>query len=111
MCRITLILIWIGTIVNSIYSQGLFTKTSLVDFKIDTIGENNHCYSFKPQANYTYRWGFYHKEDIRLTHADFEEMPGMQEKDSTVCIDYYGWHWVCLEATDAKGQRDTMCKK
>lgn len=109
MCRFTLILI--GFIVNSIYSQGLFTKTSLVDFKIDTIGDNNHCYSFKPLPNYTYRWGFYHKEDIRKTHAEFEEMPGMQKKDSIVCIDYYGWHWVCLEATNSAGIRDTMCKE
>jgi hypothetical protein len=101
----------IGIIGSSLRAQIANSKINFASFKIDTIGDNNHCYSFKPLPNYTCRWGFYLKEDIRKTQAEFEEMPGMQKKDSMVCIDYFGWHWVCLEATDAKGQHDTMCKE
>jgi gliding motility-associated-like protein len=84
------------------------------DFTVDTGSSPVYCFIYTPINNVSYRWGFYHKKNIRKEHLPFSESMDFEYKDGKVCIDYrdsLGIRWVCLETINTNGIRDTVCRK
>lgn len=81
------------------------------NFEIDSSGTPIFCFKNRSLNAINYNWGFYHDEDIVPEGKEFKISIG--SSDSIVCNDYYhdtGDFWVCLEAINDLGCKDTICK-
>ncbi len=105
---------------DSVTIQVAFVKA---DFDIDTSGSPKFCFNNTSTNSVNHNWSFYNKNDLKdITPAssrDFEVQLGYQTNASEanaakVCRDYrdsLGSFWVCLEAINSIGCRDTICKR
>jgi len=82
------------------------------DFDIDSSDAPNFCFKNTSTGATDYRWGYYHKDDIVPGSKElFEDLSTKDKKD--VCNNYrdsLGKWYVCLEATNSIGCKDTVCK-
>ncbi|MES2617319.1 MAG: gliding motility-associated C-terminal domain-containing protein [Bacteroidota bacterium] len=84
------------------------------EFVIDTASRPIIKFKFFPHPSLKYRWGLYHTTDITKTHKPFKESKIVYDTDSTFSIDTrdsLGVYRVCLEVTDYRGDKDTVCKR
>ncbi|MES2617916.1 MAG: gliding motility-associated C-terminal domain-containing protein [Bacteroidota bacterium] len=89
------------------------------DFEIDTTKSPIFCFENKSLNSTNHAWSLYNKEDIMLLDpADrkvvFDGITGSEANDPKPCRDYrdsVGEYWVCLEAINDIGCRDTTCRK
>lgn len=91
------------------------SKVSKAYFTIDSSRKPLFCFNKIFEENYSYRWGFYHAENISITKGKFLEntfkLTGYNGKNN--CHDYrdsLGTYWVCLESTDKNNSKDTFCQ-
>lgn len=91
------------------------SKVSKAYFTIDSSRKPLFCFNKILEENYTYRWGFYHSENISITKGKFientDKLTGYNGKNN--CHDYrdsLGTYWVCLESTDKYNNKDTFCQ-
>lgn len=83
-------------------------------FRIDSVSEVHYKITLHRIPTSYYRWGFYHKQDISITHGKFQECKVTYTGDSLININYndsFGTYWVCLESTDFRGIKDTSCRQ
>ena len=89
------------------------------DFDIDSTRKPIFCYKNTSTNSVKNRWSFYNPIDI-MTITDkskrlfIEDGNNSDFNDPSVCRDYrdsLGAYWVCLEATNAEGCMDTVCKR
>lgn len=91
------------------------SKVSKAYFTIDSSKKPLFCFNKIFDENYTYRWGFYHTENICITKGKFledtDKLTGYNGKNN--CLDNrdsLGTYWVCLESTDKYNNKDTFCQ-
>lgn len=92
----------------------VFADSVIADFDIDSTLEPFYCFNNKSSFAVSYRWGFFHEKNILLNDKIFIENEKQNEPDRRICQDFResaGENWVCLEATNANGCKDTVCKK
>ncbi|MEZ4805009.1 MAG: gliding motility-associated C-terminal domain-containing protein [Bacteroidia bacterium] len=88
------------------------------DFEIDSTKKPLFCFNNLSENSTSHRWSFYNPKDImtldsgnRLFIANGNSADYDQPQ---ICEDYrdsLGVYWVCLEATNDIGCKDTICKK
>lgn len=89
------------------------------DFEIDTTQSPVFCFENKSVNSTNHNWSLYNKEDIMLLapgqrNVVFDGITGSEANDPKPCRDYrdsVGEYWVCLEAINDIGCRDTTCRK
>lgn len=84
------------------------------DFTIDETQKPKYCFTNTSQWAISYRWGFFHDKDIRPGKLEFKANVGQYEPERYICENFAlhpGENWICLEATNALGCHDTVCKK
>ncbi len=92
----------------------VYADSVLADFTIDVSKEPEFCFTNTSKYAVTYRWGFYHDKDITIKKDPFLLNTPQAEPDRYLCENFGergGEQWVCLEATNALGCKDTVCKK
>ncbi|MCC6819005.1 MAG: gliding motility-associated C-terminal domain-containing protein, partial [Bacteroidia bacterium] len=91
----------------------------VADFDIDSTKKPIICFSNTSENSVNNRWGFFYTEDLmsiqpvtnRIFVAD-NNTDGFN--DPSFCRDFrdsLGSYWVCLEATNDIGCKDTICKQ
>ncbi len=92
----------------------VFADSVFADFEIDSLNMPIYCFQNTSKFGVSYRWGFYHDTDITQNKSlEFKENLKQNEIDK-ICEDYRkqpGEHWICLEAQNSIGCKDTICKK
>jgi hypothetical protein len=86
----------------------------MADFIISKKDVPEFCFTNRSKWAVSYRWGFFHDTDITVRKLSFNQDASQTPPDSVICknfIDHVGINWVCLEATNALGCMDTVCKK
>lgn len=93
----------------------------VADFDIDSTREPIFCFNNKSTGSTKHQWGIYGKKDVMAVNPasarGFKiDIDSLQPDASNpqVCRDYrdsLGEYWVCLEAINDIGCRDTICKK
>ena len=89
------------------------------DFEIDTTGKPNFCFDNKSTNSVSHRWSFYSNVDLKsVTPASARVFIASGNQNDynniRICEDYrdsVGKYWVCLEATNETGCKDTICKQ
>ncbi len=92
----------------------VFADSVLADFSIDPSQEPVFCFTNLSKYANTYRWGFFHDTDITFRKKEFLTDEKQKEPERHICrnfIDHPGTSWVCLEAENSMGCKDTVCKK
>jgi gliding motility-associated-like protein len=89
------------------------------DFDIDSTNKPVFCFTNTSTNSKSNRWSFYNPKDLltlpiasRIFIANGQN-PGDYDA-AKICEDYrdsLGSYWVCLEATNEIGCKDTICKK
>jgi hypothetical protein len=98
----------------SIDSIEVFADSVVANFEIDSTQMPLYCFNNTSQYAQTYRWGFFHEQDIQNTTLTFLENAQQQEPEKQICQNFNkhpGTYWICLEATNSLGCKDTICKK
>lgn len=91
----------------------IIVQDVVADFDIDSTDKPNFCFINKSEGGTSYRWGYYHKEDIVPDGKTLLEDADVNNKDK-VCNNYrdsLGKWYVCLEASNELGCTDTICKE
>ena len=80
------------------------------DFTIDSSNTPDFKYTRTDVNGVTFRWGYYHQDNIKLTGSPLDV--SFDKNDKVVSVSYTGTDtfWICLEATNATGCKDTICK-
>jgi gliding motility-associated-like protein len=85
----------------------------IADFEIDTSRKPIFCFTNKSEGAVTYNWGYYHENDIVPNGDPFlvddNNVTDMNERCNNY-RDSIGGYWVCLEAINDIGCKDTVCK-
>lgn len=92
----------------------VYADSVLADFNIDASKEPEFCFTNTSKYAVTYRWGFYHEKDITVNKDPFLFNTSQAEPNRYLCENFGergGDQWICLEATNALGCKDTICKK
>ena len=92
----------------------VFADSVMADFSIDESQKPVYCFTNLSKHASDYRWGFFHDTDITVRRLEFRTDELQKEPERYICrnfIDRPGVNWVCLEAVNALGCRDTLCKK
>ncbi len=92
----------------------VFADSIYADFIISKKDDPFYCFTNRSTWAVSYRWGFYHDTDITARKLEFRENEKQNPPDSIICnnfIEHFGVNWVCLEATNALGCKDTACRK
>jgi gliding motility-associated-like protein len=92
----------------------VFADSIYADFVIDDSKKPIFCFTNRSKWAASYRWGFFHDSDITVNRLEFKHNENQFPPDSVICqnfIERYGVSWVCLEAKNALGCMDTVCKK
>ncbi len=94
----------------TVYADSVFAN-----FDIDTTQEPKYCFTNTSTNGVKYRWGFFHTDDItKNKNLVFIENATQVEPERYICQDFFqypGYNWICLEATNAIGCKDTICKR
>jgi gliding motility-associated-like protein len=81
------------------------------DFSIDSSNKPDFCYTRTDVNGVTFRWGFGHKNDIKLgPNKNFIQNTSTSDKKVCTQYDSSGVYWVCFIAKNATGCIDTICK-
>ena len=92
----------------------VYTDSIIANFDIDESRAPIYCFNNTSSFGVKYRWGFFHNKDIVKNKLAFFENAQQNEPDRKICESYFnnpGENWICLEAINALGCRDTICKK
>ncbi|MES2618199.1 MAG: gliding motility-associated C-terminal domain-containing protein [Bacteroidota bacterium] len=92
----------------------VFADSVVADFSIDTTEAPKYCFNNLSQYAVSYRWGFFHDTDIVPMKLGLFVNAEQNEPERKICENFIqnpGEQWVCLEATNALGCKDTICKK
>jgi hypothetical protein len=93
----------------------VYADSVLANFDIDTTQEPKYCFTNTSINGVEYRWGFFHSDDITKNKTlVFTENAKQSEPERFICQDFFqnpGFNWICLEATNAIGCKDTVCKR
>ncbi len=92
----------------------VFADSVLADFTIDETQKPIYCFDNTSKWATQYRWGFFHDTDITHKQLPFKLDQQQAEPDRRICqnfSDHNGINWICLEAINAHGCVDTICKK
>jgi gliding motility-associated-like protein len=85
----------------------------IAEFDIDSSNKPVFCFTNKSQNAVSYKWGYYHKNDIVPSSDPFlvddDNVTDMNERCNNY-RDSLGGYWVCLEATNDNDCKDTICK-
>lgn len=93
--------------------QKLHKDSIKADFTIDE--SYSPVYKFTNISKYAtvFNWSFYNTNDIVKTHSKFTKDKQNISKSEVVSVDFrdsIGTYWVCLEAENIFGFKDTICK-
>lgn len=92
----------------------VYADSVMADFIISKKDAPEFCFTNRSKWAVSYRWGFFHDTDITVRKLQFKQDATQGLNDSVICrnfIDHVGVNWICLEATNALGCMDTVCKK
>jgi gliding motility-associated-like protein len=85
------------------------------DFEIDSARKPLFCFNNTSTNSVENNWIYYSSKDLKTLTPDLRIMDGKAaNNDPQHCVDYrdsLGSYWVCLEAINEIGCRDTICKK
>ncbi len=98
----------------SMDSINVYTDSVIANFEIDESKAPIYCFNNTSQYAVKYRWGFFHDKDIVKFKLPFNENEQQLEPERKICqafFDHPGENWICLEAINALGCKDTICKK
>jgi gliding motility-associated-like protein len=83
------------------------------DFDMDSSKAPIFCFLNKSEGANDFRWGYYHEKDITLL-GDELLVDDVTKSKEELCNDYSrrnGTWYICLEAVNSVGCKDTICKK
>jgi hypothetical protein len=92
----------------------VFADSILADFTIDESKKPIYCFTNTSKWAVSYRWGFFHESDITPSGLEFKANEKQKEPDRYICqnfVSHPGVNWICLEAENKLGCKDTICKK
>ncbi|MCC6818490.1 MAG: gliding motility-associated C-terminal domain-containing protein, partial [Bacteroidia bacterium] len=92
----------------------VYADSIYADFVLSKKDAPYFCFTNRSKWAVSYRWGFYHDTDITFSKYAFEQNVDQFPPDSIICNNFINnpWdNWVCLEATNALGCKDTVCLK
>ncbi|MEZ4805775.1 MAG: gliding motility-associated C-terminal domain-containing protein [Bacteroidia bacterium] len=92
----------------------VYADSVFADFDIDDSQLPTFCFNNMSQYAVSYRWGYFHDADITKQQLEFKENAKQFEPERSICqsfLQHPGKNWVCLEATNALGCKDTICKE
>jgi len=92
----------------------VFADTIIANFDIDTSNAPDYCFNNTSTNGVSYRWGFFHDDDIVSNKKVFLENESQNAPENRICENFRknpGENWICLEAKNALGCKDTICKK
>ncbi len=92
----------------------VYADSVVADFSIDVSNEPEYCFNNLSKYAVSYRWGYYHDKDIVPKKDPFLLNAAQNEPERKICenfAEHGGDQWICLEATNALGCKDTICKK
>ncbi|MBL7838185.1 MAG: PKD domain-containing protein, partial [Bacteroidetes bacterium] len=92
----------------------VYADSIYADFIISKKDDPYYCFTNRSKWAVSYRWGFYHDTDITVRKLEFKQNEQQNPPDSLICnnfIEHFGVNWICLEATNSLGCKDTACRK
>ena len=98
---------WCPTVMPDLF---FLVDSVVANFSIDSSTTPDFKFTREDINGVTFRWGYYHQSNIKLTGEPF--VVDFDKSDKVVSVSYTGTDtfWICFEATNATGCKDTICK-
>jgi gliding motility-associated-like protein len=111
---ISLVMVFFTKLSSQTNAYSVYKDSIKADFEIDA--SYSPVFKFINKSKYatTFNWSFYNKRDVTQSHSKWIFNKQNISKEEVLSIDFrdsVGTYWVCLEAENVFGFRDTICKK